>query len=122
MSVTVSVDDSGVKAKLALLAAREPQSSHNALEMVADEVLRLSQQQVPHDTGSLQNSGTVQPSGRDFIVGYHKVYAARLHEHPEYRFQKGRKGKYLEDPIVSNSRRLGLVFGDRIRANLLRGL
>lgn len=71
---------------------------------VANEVLRLSMFEVPHDKGLLQASGTVEPTSdpTDVIVGYNKVYAARLHEHPEYRFQKGRKGKYLEDPIKNN--------------------
>lgn len=74
-----------------------------AVTAVGDEVMRLSQQQVPHDTGLLQNSGHVEKYAEDeAIVGYNKVYAARLHEHPEYRFQGGRKGKYLEDPIKNN--------------------
>lgn len=74
-----------------------------AVTAVGDEVLRLSQFEVPHDTGLLQNSGHVENDGNDgAIVGYNKVYAARLHEHPEYKFQGGRKGKYLEDPIKNN--------------------
>lgn len=69
---------------------------------VGFEVLRLSQLEVPHDEGTLQNSGTVEEVNGDVIIGYHNKYAARLHEHPEYRFQKGRKGKYLEDPVQNN--------------------
>lgn len=70
---------------------------------VASEVLRLGTFEVPHDKGILQGSGHVEPSSdSQVIVGYNTVYAARLHEHPEYRFQKGRKGKYLEDPIKNN--------------------
>jgi hypothetical protein len=69
---------------------------------IAEEVLRLSQKEVPHDTGELQNSSSVEHSLTESIVGYNKVYAARLHENPGYRFQKGRKGKYLEDPIKNN--------------------
>lgn len=69
---------------------------------VAHEILRLSNPEVPHDTGLLAGSGHVEPQFDGAIVGYNKVYAARLHEHPEYRFQKGRKGKYLEDPIIQN--------------------
>lgn len=74
-----------------------------AAKMVAEEIMRLSQFEVPHDTGQLQNSGHIE-DGEDGeqIVGYNKVYAARLHENPQYRFQKGRKGKYLEDPIKNN--------------------
>lgn len=70
---------------------------------VASEILRLSTFEVPHDKGILQNSGNIEPESQStVIVGYNTVYAARLHEHPEYRFQKGRKGKYLEDPIKNN--------------------
>lgn len=75
-----------------------------ALEDMAGEILRLSSFEVPHDTGMLQNSGSWESKTESVIVGYNKVYAARLHEHPEYRFQKGRKGKYLEDPIKNNLR------------------
>lgn len=73
------------------------------------EIMRLSQVEVPHDEGSLQNSGTVEvmPNG-DVVLGYHTPYAARLHEHPEYRFQKGRKGKYISDPLNRNAAVLGI--------------
>lgn len=88
---------------------------------VAEEILRLSQFEVPHDDGTLQNSGAAEelPNG-DVVVGYHTQYAARLHEHPEYNFQKGRKGKYLEDPILNNADVLGLNFGKNIQARLFK--
>jgi hypothetical protein len=72
--------------------------------MVAEELMRLSQLEVPHDTGMLQNSGEVKYTVGELEaeVSYNRVYAARLHEHPEYNFQKGRKGKYLEDPMKHN--------------------
>lgn len=78
----------------------------------AFELMRLSQIEVPHDEGTLQNSGTVEVdnSTGDVTMGYHTPYAARLHEHPEYRFQKGRKGKYIEDPIQRNEAILGIKF------------
>jgi hypothetical protein len=88
--------------KGALLIEKVKQFNLKAVNEIADEVLRLSQREVPHDKGLLQNSGHVEPQEDEAIVGYNKVYAARLHEHPEYRFQKGRKGKYLEDPIKHN--------------------
>lgn len=79
-----------------------PRATKRALSDVANEVLRLSTFEVPHDIGILQGTGHVEPEGDAYIVGYNTRYAARLHEHPEYRFQKGRKGKYLEDPIKTN--------------------
>lgn len=75
----------------------------SAINDVASEILRLGTFEVPFDTGMLQASGHVEPdTDKRVIVGYNRVYAARLHEHPEYRFQNGRKGKYLEDPIKNN--------------------
>ena len=81
---------------------RAERKSREALGVVGDELLRLSAREVPHDKGTLQNTGVSQPDGDDHIVGYSTPYAARLHEHPEYRFGKGRKGKYLEDPLKMN--------------------
>lgn len=83
------------------------------------EAMRLSQLEVPHDVGTLANSGTVEdmPNG-DVVLGYHMTYAARLHEHPEYRFQKGRKGKYIEDPISRNLGPLNLIAGKSFGGSL----
>lgn len=72
---------------------------------VAEDLLRRSQALVPHDTGTLQNSGHVEHFPNESIVGYGgmaNMYAIRLHEHPEFNFQKGRQGKYLETPLVQN--------------------
>jgi hypothetical protein len=81
---------------------------------IGNEVLRLGEREVPHDLGLLQGSGHVEPLPDGAIVGYNKVYAARLHEHPEYTFQKGRKGKYLEDPIVNNLTKLREILGSAL--------
>lgn len=85
----------------------------------AFEGMRLSQMEVPHDEGTLQNSGTVETLGNgDVVMGYHTPYAARLHEHPEYHFQKGRKGKYISDPLTKNAAALNLEvqkgFGENV--------
>lgn len=109
--------DQGVE-KLHLLIR---QASRNAVKLIGLEVLRLSSFEVPHDKGMLQASGSVSMGGDNFdsaIVGYNKVYAARLHEHPEYRFQKGRKGKYLEDPIKNNLDVFRTFYGDQMKGVL----
>ena len=77
--------------------------STEGINKIANELLRISQKEVPHDTGALQNSGsTDERNEKEVWVGYNKVYAARLHENPQYLFQGGRKGKYLEDPLKNN--------------------
>ncbi len=89
--------------------------SKKGLSDLAEEIMRLSGREVPHDKGSLQNSGQVDEDGDGYVIGYNKVYAARLHEHPEYKFQKGRKGKYLEDPIKNNITPLLEHFGNSLK-------
>lgn len=98
----VTIDDKDFQTKLAKFLANAIDKKNKAVRDIASEVLRISQFQVPHDIGTLQNSGFVQDGNDEALVGYNTKYAARLHEHPEYRFRNGRKGKYLEDPIKEN--------------------
>lgn len=100
--IKITIDTTDLQKGLAKLQQLTGESSRRGRGMIADEVLRLSQFEVPHDTGALQNSGHVEDHPNEHIVGYNKVYAARLHENPQYSFQKGRKGKYLEDPVKNN--------------------
>lgn len=74
----------------------------DALEHILDEANKI----VPHDEGILQASGqifinSVHMSGN---VSYNTPYAIRLHEHPEYNFQKGRQGKWLERTIKARKK------------------
>lgn len=108
--INASMDAKMVMANLPRLStAIEVGAGKGGLDIMM-ELMRLSQEQVPHDEGTLQNSGTVEVVGQDVVLGYHTPYAARLHEHPEYRFQAGRKGKYIEDPIIANEEILGIRF------------
>lgn len=103
MAGNITIDDRDFQKKIDDLKNMVmPSAVTKAIHDVASEVLRLSGFEVPHDKGMLQNSGSVEDREDESIVGYNKVYAARLHEHPEYRFNKGRKGKFLEDPIKNN--------------------
>lgn len=114
----VTIDDTTFKLGMKKLDKRVEVVIQKAVNDVANEVLRLSSFEVPHDKGMLQASGHTNYWAKfDTIVGYNKVYAARLHENPQYRFQKGRKGKYLEDPIKNNLRILNNFFEKAI-ANL----
>lgn len=103
MADFITIDATDLNKGLARLEKEMGRVNKKGLSDVAEEIMRLSSREVPHDTGQLQNSGQVDPEGEGFIIGYNKLYAARLHEHPEYNFQNGRKGKYLEDPIKNNT-------------------
>lgn len=118
MATNVTFDTKDFDTKSSALLDKIAQVTKRALLDVGNEVLRLSSFEVPHDTGMLQASGSVRPVGDNVEVGYNKVYAARLHEHPEYIFQKGRKGKYLEDPIKRNLTVLGKHMRDAVASAL----
>lgn len=100
----ITIDDTIFKKKMQELGKLSNQACNKALNNIADELLRLSNSQVPLDTGRLSSSGKVQDgkNEKEVIVGYHTKYAARLHENPQYNFRNGRKGKYLEDPLKQN--------------------
>lgn len=99
----VSVDASDFLNKTKQLMNKVERTKMRALSDAADELLRLSQFEVPLDKSRLMNSGTTEPEDDYYLVGYNTPYAARLHEHPEYKFQNGRKGKYLEGPLKRNT-------------------
>jgi hypothetical protein len=92
------------------------QAGRKGLKDSLEFILAESNKLVPHDEGTLQASGNV--SIDDLAIGirgsvyYDTPYAARLHENPQYNFNKGRQGKYLEKAIYDNA--------DRIRNYLKR--
>jgi hypothetical protein len=118
MAIKIVFDDDDFQKKSTDFLAKSIVASTRALFEIAGEVMRLSSFEVPHDKGLLQSSGSIEQEGEGFIAGYNKTYASRLHEHPEYRFQKGRKGKYLEDPIKNNLKVLLNYFGEKLKQGL----
>lgn len=116
--IGVSVNTSVVLANLKHFARKLEGATDDSLLDVGHEIMRLSQLEVPEDTSYLANTGTVRPSGKSVVVGYHAPYAARLHEHPEYNFQNGKKGRYLEDPIRNNEKVLGVKMGNNMKKKL----
>jgi len=73
------------------------------LQMAGDVVLSAANEIVPHDTGLLQSTGKVDVDGQklEATVSYNTPYAVKVHEHPEWHFRNGRKGKWLEMTIKS---------------------
>ena len=110
----ITINDSSFKKGMVKLEQSFPGFNSDALAEIANEVLRLSSLEVPLDTGNLMNSGHTEKSGDEYLVGYNTVYAARLHENPQYSFKNGRKGKYLESPIKNNLRVFREYYADSI--------
>lgn len=64
----------------------------------AEHLLEEANRTVPLEEGTLARSGTTSVDAGQLTaaVAYDTPYARRLHEHPEYQFQHGRRGKWLE--------------------------
>lgn len=120
MGVQIQFDASTVKANLRKLKERGQMAETTSTKDLAYEILRLASERVPHDKGTLQNSGTVQQIGRSIFVGFNMVYAAYLHEHPEFNFREGRQGKYLENAIRENKDSLGLDYAQSVKKELFQ--
>jgi hypothetical protein len=69
-----------------------------AVRDCANFLLEESKKQVPHDTGALERSGMVDSAGLEATVSYDTPYAVICHERSA-NYQRGRKKKYLEDPV-----------------------
>ncbi|MBN2263076.1 MAG: hypothetical protein JW735_09190 [Prolixibacteraceae bacterium] len=101
--MSIKIDTKDLQKGIARVGEAMKNAALKGINDVASEILRLGMYEVPHDKGLLQASGHVEPAKDDeVVVGYNKVYAARLHENPQFHFQKGRKGRYLVDPIQNN--------------------
>lgn len=120
MAVLVNIDLSGMLKGLGNAESRALEAVFSGVKDVSEELGRLSLAQVPHDIGTLSQSLEIvyDRAKLESTVSYNTPYAARLHEHPEYRFQKGRKGKFLEDPANENAS----VFKDHIIQKVKRAL
>jgi hypothetical protein len=102
------------------LIAETRRNAGAALFKAGQHVLNEANNIAPKDEGTLIQTSLVdvdEGAGRANVV-YVQKYAARLHEHPEYNFQGGRQGKWLQK-VIQNE-------GDGVRkllaAELKKGL
>ena len=101
MSLRMTWDGSKVLNEVSKKAER-------AVRAAANYVLDESRKQVPIDTGALSRSGAVSSEGNIAAVSYDTPYAIRWHEQ-QANFQRGRKNKYLEDPINDGAVRVKIM-------------
>lgn len=96
-----------VKVKLdkQLIRSITKSGSKRATWMALDHLASVSKQQVPLDQGPLKNSCAVDVNddGSEGTVSYDTPYAVVQHENMRYHHQRGRKAKYLEDPVFDKS-------------------
>lgn len=102
-------------------AAKEGQEDN--LVGAAEMILEASNMIVPLERGELMGSGTVD---FDFDAGvasvyYDTVYAAKLHQNPQYNFQNGRRGKFLQAATRQSATRVMELYAAGFRIKFGKG-
>jgi hypothetical protein len=100
--MTIRVDWFGGRVEQRVNAA-----GREALRDAGEFLLEESNRTVPIEEGTLQRSGYVDVDDTQATVSYDTAYAVRLHENPQYRFQHGRRGKWLQLTVNEQARRVG---------------
>lgn len=97
----------------------------DALRDTADWLLQEANRTVPHQEGTLQDSGGTDYAelfgvqvASVYYGGAASAYAVRLHEHPEYHFHYGRRGKWLELTAQEQASKIDSFMAARIGRRL----
>ena len=90
-----------IRAKLSLARKQGVTGADKGLELGAHHLLQVSRKLVPHEEGTLENSGKVSAdtTGHRAAVSFDTPYAVRQHEEMDYAHDDGRQAKYLEQPM-----------------------
>lgn len=99
------------------VSAKVKRAAVQGLSDGAEHILEESNRIVPIDEGNLMRSGitSVDESKMHAAISYDTPYAVRLHEHPEYNFQHGREGKWLEKTLKKRKRDVQRHIADKLK-------
>lgn len=88
-----------------------------ALKDGTEYLLEEANRTVPLREGTLMRSGVAEVDEDKMIgyVSYDTPYALRLHEHPEYHFFNGRRGKWLQLTFQEQMPRVQQFFSDHLK-------
>lgn len=109
MALKIEIDDKDFQKVLERLTKQLDDIGKNAMMDMADALLVLARLEVPHDVGRLSSTGNAFWDVDSSAVAFDTDYASYVHEgiradgtHRIRNYQKGRKKKYLEDPLKMN--------------------
>lgn len=99
---------------------------NNALQRgtgkAAEHVLAEARKEVPHEEGILEKSGSADNertrTGARASIFFDQPYAVDQHESMQYRHDKGRKAKYLEDPLNRSGEKVKQIIAKEVRSDL----
>jgi len=95
------MDTTDTKRRLRAAVTSQVEGARRGLLLAGEHLKGESQQEVPHDEGTLEDTAkvTVSSDGLTVAVSYGTAYAVRQHEELDWNHQDGRKAKFLEDPL-----------------------
>lgn len=93
------------------------QAAEAAAKAGAETLFREAQQHVPMDTGALSGSGRVVGEGTEWAVSYGEAYGNVLRGHPEWNYQGGRSGRWLDEAIEGSASSVGSDMAEAAQAS-----
>lgn len=90
--------------------------SARATERGGQVLLAGAQRRVPYRTGELAGSARLVAGDEGVAVGYEAEHARFLHAHPEWNFQGGRSGRWLDEAVEDEADVVGRVMADTFRS------
>ncbi|TYB50237.1 hypothetical protein FXF51_56775 [Nonomuraea sp. PA05] len=102
------------------LDARLEKGAVKGLGIALEHLLQASREEVPHEEGTLERSGTtsVDASALEGAVSYDTPYAVIQHEALDFKHDAGRKAKYLEDPFDAEAGTMNELIAAQVRRSL----
>lgn len=90
------------------------------LGLAAEHVLGESNKNVPHEEGTLENTGSASLDERELqaAVSYNTPYAAVQHEDMTLRHDNGRTAKYLENAMNAETDAVREIIAKAIKKEL----
>lgn len=85
-----------------LIGVQVERVGNKSTRLAAEKILKRANEHVPYREGRLESSGKVTMDGGKAAISYDTVYAARLHQHPEYNFQGKGEGRWLLNAIEAS--------------------
>jgi hypothetical protein len=102
------------------LDARMQEGAVKGLAIALEHLLQVSREEVPHEEGTLERSGTtsMDESALRGAVSYDTPYDVIQHERLDFKHDSGRKAKYLEDPFDAEQDTMLELIAANIRRSL----
>ncbi|MGW3511179.1 minor capsid protein [Streptomyces sp. NPDC000994] len=102
------------------IAAAARAAGVRGLRAAGEHVLTESRKLVPIEEGTLERSGAVGVDSARLAVtvSYDTPYAVKQHENMHYRHDRGRKAKYLEQPVNRERERVAAILAAHVRRAL----